>query len=41
MRAGIREREYERHTNIENQKKGDIDSVLDAAGLTETLNMAK
>ena len=41
MRAGIREREYERHTHIENQKKGDIDSVLDAAGLTDTLNMAK
>ena len=41
MRSGLREREYNLYENNLNQKKGDIDSVLDAAGLTETLNMAK
>ena len=41
MRSGIREREYEKINSTYNQRKGDIDTVLEDAGLQETLNMAK
>ncbi len=41
MRSGIREREYVLEQSNINQAKGDLNTVLDDAGLNETLNMAK
>ena len=41
MRSGIREREYAKINADYNQKAGDIDTVLEDAGLQQTLNMAK
>ena len=39
--AGIREREYTLLNSNRNQKSGDIDTLLEDAGLQETLNMPK
>ena len=41
MLASIQEREYIKINSDYNQKAGDINQVLDDAGLNETLNMAK
>ena len=41
MRSGIREREYELDLANTYQQSGNINAVLEDAGLQETLNMAK
>ena len=41
LRTAIEDREYELKTNRRNQQYGDIDQIVQDAGLTETLNMAK
>ena len=41
MRAGIREREYEKINADYNQKAGNLDQLYEDAGLQETLNMVK
>ena len=41
IKAPILEREFKLKTKVHNTKAGDIDAVLQSAGLTETLNMAK
>ena len=41
MLSAIREREYALYEQNLNQKKGDINQVLQDSGLQETLNMAK
>ena len=41
MRSGIRQREYEKLNSDLNQKKGDVDQILEDEGIQETLNMPK
>jgi hypothetical protein len=41
MRAGIREREYEKINADYNQKAGNLDQLYEDSGLQETLNMYK
>ena len=41
MRSGIRQREYEKLNSDHNQKKGDIDQILEDEELKATLNMPK
>ncbi len=41
MRSTIRQREYDKEVSIRNQALGNIDTVLEDAGLQETLNIAK
>jgi len=38
MRSGLREREYSKYESTLNQKKGNINQVLEDSGLQETLN---
>ena len=41
MRSGIRQREYEKLNSDLNQKRGDVDQILEDEGIQETLNMPK
>ena len=41
IKAGIRQREYEKKNSIYKQRVGNIDQVIQDAGLSETLNIAK
>ena len=41
MRDGIREREYNKYSSKVNQQQGNLNQVIEDAGLSETLNMAK
>ena len=41
MRSAIKQREYELQNSNINQQKGDVNALLEDAGLQETLNMAK
>jgi len=41
MRSAIKQREYELQNSNINQQKGDVNALLQDAGLQETLNMAK
>jgi hypothetical protein len=41
IRAGIREREYEKINADYNQKSGNLDQLYEDAGISETLNIAK
>jgi len=41
MKAGIREREYEKINSDYNQKTGNLDQLYEDAGISETINIAK